>query len=224
MRVTPKTRKWSLADKSAVVVACVSAILFLFKRGVLDQVPAPLSLLVDFGIVAEGALASLIAGSIFFLVVNRLHEIRERSVLQPWISKKAQFIVGQFDSMVMEVAKASGVALTIDSTEQDYKAALSAILATSSAPLVNFAGQPYHWPIYFKHQADRAKGALAGILDRMTFLTAEEVRTFSEIEDHHFFYIVETLATTPFSPTANLGFLASSFEKFARSICPLRTF
>jgi len=214
--------KWSTADKSAAVLAVFATALFILKKSWLDFISSPTPLLGYLGIIAEGAMASLVAGSVFFLVVNRLFEIRERAIIEPWIHKKAAFIVGQFDSVVQEISKASNVTLGPNPSELDFQNALSKITYGSNAPLMNLAMHHTTWPVYFKHQMDRSRRAIGNLVDRLRFLTADEVKAVSEVEDHHFFYLVDTLAVLPINPNQNLGNNAGSFRSFAESLEPLR--
>ena len=215
-------KNWSLADKSATLLALSAILLFVVKRTWLDLCVAPVALFVPVGLIVEGAISSLVAGSVFFLVVNRLSETKERAIIDPWITKKKAFIVGQYDAIIGEVSKASGISLSVESSQADFLVAFSAILVNSSAPLVNFVGTPFTWMPYFKYQLDRMQFSISSLLNRGWFLSATEILEISELEDHHLFSMVNSIISAPMGPGQTLHFCASSFHGIGVKLQALR--
>ena len=215
-------RYWSLADKAALFLSVASTTTFVVKHSYLDHVAAPIGVFFDVGQIVDGAISSLVAGSIFFLVVNRLAEIKDREILDPWIRKKKLFIVGQFDSAVAEIAKTSQIHLDLDSSELDFAAALGGIQANSNASLMNFQVQWMTWLPYFKYQLDRMKKGISDLLNNGRFLTASEMRLLCELDDHHLSPMIDAVLSAPLNPKSNLSFCASSFHGLGGLLRELR--
>ncbi|MFM5947943.1 MAG: hypothetical protein ACKOPM_01755 [Novosphingobium sp.] len=212
------TLNWSVSDKSALILAGASTILIFLKKAVFDFLDAPFDILVSIGPFFEGAIASILAGSVFFLTVNRISDMRDRELIEPWVSRKRAFIVGQFDEILREISKISGFSLSAESPLEDFVKAFSGIEERSNAPLVNFDGNHYTWMPYLKYQIDRVQGGIESLLDRGVYLTSTEVRDLIELEDHYFVPMINSISGLPMRQGQTLEFLASSFFEFSKKL------
>lgn len=213
------------ADRGATRLAVTALAALVVKALILNQLPAPVAQVYDLGVIADAVLASIVASYIFYLLVVHLKESNDRATLAPYLDRHTNRVVGDCESQLSELAKASGTALSLDTlTSADVTKALSAIAPYSNAPLILAPANTYaNWFQYFDHHRTRSKDSIARVFAQIVYLEARRVSLLAAIDDSsHFAFISQMLHSKVSNP--NLSAFAGTFFKYCEQCAALKRY
>lgn len=181
------------ASREANELAAGSAILLLIKILLLNRLPGLFPGAYELGVIVEAILASVIASYVFYLLVVHIKELTDQRVIQPYLQKQLNAVLGSCTAQLSEISKASGIRLDPASlTEEDVKSAFTHIAPYSDAPLLISAQTNQHanWFQYFTYYENRTKQGIRRLLDQLPFLDASLVSSVAQIDDSMHFVAI----------------------------------
>ena len=168
------------------MLAAGSAILLLLKILIFNQLPSIILGAYELGIIFEAILASVIASYIFYLLVVHLKEIDDKIIIQPYLQRQLNAVLGSCTAQLNEISKTSGIKLELSGLTKDgVNSAFTKISPYSNAPLL-ISVQPNqyaNWFQYFTHYENRTKQGIRKLLDQLPFLDASLVSAIAQIDD-----------------------------------------
>jgi hypothetical protein len=202
----------SVAERSALAVFMLSSLVVAIKILVLNATPAPIEWLHQLSPVGDSVLTSLLAGCVFFFVVNALFDRSEFGKIRPWMKIKFQQVAGQYEAMIYDMARDANVQIPDDVFLIDLDALLDALNPNALAPLiVNQQGHQASWIGLMRHYADRSRSFLDKIERRSSILRSESLILIDRVYDSPFFGQIDMVATP--IRNENLKFMISSLIK-----------
>lgn len=173
------------ASPEANLLALLSISILSFKIFVLNSFPQMFFGAHQFGVIVEAILASVVASYIFYMIVVHIKEQKEKSTVNPYISKHTNRIVDDSSAQLRQISKISGISLDFDSLDKGLLlTALSKIPPYSDAPLTlaptNKSG---NWLQYLNHYINHSRISIKRILDQLLFLDAKLVALIAAIDD-----------------------------------------
>ena len=209
----------------ANVMAAIAAIALLAKIFIFNKLYEVIEGTYELGIVIEGLLASIIASYIFYLFVVHLKVRSDSAVLYPYLSKHSKRIVDECVGQLIEISKASGVALALTQLSgESTKLALSKIQPYSQAPLIiDQAGTYANWFQYFVFHNNRTKDSIRKLFDQLPFLEAKHIGLISAIDDCPHFYSLDVVLGIKVR-NSDLSAWASTFHAYCALCCELESY
>ena len=206
MRTTPS---------AANLFALASVALWLFKALYLDSIPGFFRHAYDLGRVAEGVLSAIIAGWVFYLFFALLPEARQKSHLAPFVLHSIATIVGDTNSILQEIARASGETLSFSRVSDQRLARAFAQISFdgSTTVLVDLSGRHATWPEFFRMRRERTRERISEIKELSRYVEPEVTAMILSIGHNGFFTMAETAER--FSVTKRtLSSFAPEFYKY----------
>lgn len=200
---------------AANLFAMATLALWLFKDLYLDSIPGFFHAAYDLGRVVEGVLSAIIAGWVFYLFFALLPEARQRSHLAPFVLRNIATIVGDADSILQEIARASGEMLPFSQvSERRLTRAFAQISFDGSTTLlVDLSGRHATWPEFFRMRRERTRERISEIKELSRYVEPEVTAMILSIGHNGFFTMAETAER--FSVTKRtLSSFAPEFYKY----------
>jgi hypothetical protein len=206
-------RSFNVAERAALSVFLTTLATMVVKSLWLNNLPAPCEWLAKLSPTGDSVLTSLIAGSLFFLVVNVLFERSEFSRVRPMLKTRFLQVAGQYEGMVRDMANAADVDIPEDVLAVDIKAVLLGLNPNDPAPiLANLQGDYLTWLGAIQHWVGRTRKFLSIIERRSNLLKTDSLELLDRVHDSPFFGQVD-MFIFPIRNT-NLEFLTSSLTRY----------
>lgn len=204
---------------AANLFALATLAVWLFKDLYLDSIPGFFRDAYDLGRVVDGILSSIIAGWVFYLFFALLPEARQKSHLAPFVLRNIATIVGDANSILQEVARASGEMLPFSQVgERRLARALAQISFDGETTLlVDLSGRHASWPEFFRMRRDRTRERISEIKELSRYVEPRVTAMILSIGHNGFFTMAETAER--FSVTKRtLSSFAPEFYKYLLEI------
>ncbi len=201
--------------RAANLFALASLALWLFKALYLDFIPGFFQAAYDLGRVVEGVLSAIIAGWVFYLFFALLPEARQKSHMAPFMLRSIATIVGDANSVLQEVAKASGETLSF-SRVSERRLARAFAKVSFSAPttmLVDLSGRHATWPEFFRMRRERTRERIGEVKELSRYVEPELTAMVLSIGHNSFFTMAETAERFAVAKR-DLGSFAPEFYKY----------
>lgn len=179
----------------ANILAGSALALLLIKILLLNRLPAVFPGAYDLGLLAEAVLASVVASYVFYLFVVHLKEHGERATVRPYVAKHVVRVISDCHSQLQEIAKASAVAIDLETASPDLiTSAFAKINPNSDAPLI-FSPTNAHanWLQYFSYHSVRSRESITRVLGQFLYIDAQLVTLLTAIDDCSHFHQLEFL-------------------------------
>jgi hypothetical protein len=213
------------ASPEASVLTAIALALLVAKTLVLNRYPAPLFGVYELGLLLEAILASVVASYVFYLFVVHLKEVGDRSTVAPYLDRHTLRVVGDCESQLAEIAKASAVPLSLDSlTLSSLTQAFAKIAPYSNAPLIlSPANTHANWFQYFDFHVTRTRGSIARVVAQLIYLDAKHVSLLVSIDDCTLFAFMPQLQHVK-ANNSDLSPFASMFHSYCEKCIALKTY
>jgi hypothetical protein len=199
----------------ANLFALATLVLWLFKVLYLDSIPGPFRAAYDLGRVVEGILSSIIAAWVFYLFFALLPEEHRKSHITPFVLQSIATIVGDTNSILQEVAKASGEILPFGRVSERRLARAFAKVSFNSPTtmLVDLSGRHASWLEFFHMRRERTRQRIAEVKEMARYVAPDVTALILSIGHNGFFTMAET--TEHYAAVRrDLGSFASEFHKY----------
>lgn len=206
-------RSFNIAEKAALSVFLTTLVTMIVKSLWLNSLSAPHEWLAKLSSTGDSVLTSLIAGSLFFLVVNVLFERSEFSRVRPTLQMRFRQVVGQYEGMIRDMANSAGIDIPEDVLSLDVGEVLIRLNPNDASPiLANLQGDYLTWLGAIQHWVGRTRNFLSKIERRSNLLKTDSLEMLDRIHDSPFFGQVDAFVS-PIRNT-NLEFLTSSLTRY----------
>ncbi len=147
------------------------------------------------GLLMESILGSIISGYVFYFFVEQITESKKIKVVEPFITKKCNFIAGQAKGLLAELSIAAGVNVEFSNvTEELLRDALKKINPMSHSPLfLSNTGAHANWMQYIEYYKIRTIAGINRLQNQLNYLSPEISKTIGEIEDCHLFNMLSVI-------------------------------
>jgi hypothetical protein len=181
----------------------------------LDNIPGFFHAAYDLGRVVEGVLSAIIAGWVFYLFFALLPEAYHKSHITPFVLRNITMIVGDANSILKEVAKASGENLSFSRVSERRLTRAFGKVAFSSRTtvLVDLSGRDATWLEFFHMRREHTRERIAEIKELSRFVEPEITALILSIGHNGFFTMAEM--TERYSAARmDLGDFVDEFQKY----------
>jgi hypothetical protein len=194
LRLSELWRFLRSTPRAANLFALATLALWLFKSLYLDFIPGFFPAAHDLGRIVEGILSAIIAGWVFYLFFALLPEARQKSHVAPFVLRSIATIVGDTNSILQEIARASGETLSFSRvSEQRLTRAFAQISFDGSTTLlVDLSGRHATWPEFFRMRRERTKERISEIKELSRYVEPEVTAMILSIGHNGFFTMAET--------------------------------
>jgi hypothetical protein len=215
-------RSLSVAELSALAVFILSSLLMVIKILILNEIPSSVEWLHQLSPVGDSVLTSLMAGCVFFFVVNALFDRSEFGRIRPWMKIKFQQVAGQYEAMIRDMAKEANVKIPDDDVFLiDLNMLLELLNPNVPAPLiVNRQGHHANWIGLMRYYSNRSRRFLDSIERRSSLLRSDSLRLIDRVYDSPFFGQID-MVDTPIR-NENMKFMISSLSRHRDLMCEVR--
>jgi hypothetical protein len=205
--------KLNVAESAALAVLVISVLAMMVKSLWLNDVPAPYEWLAKLSVMGDSVFTSLIAGSLFFLIVNVLFDRAEFARVRPVLQMRFRQVSGQYEGLMRDMAAAANVEILDDVYAIDIDTILDRLNPNDTAPIIaNLQGDYLNWIGAMKHWSNRARMFLGKIERRSNLLTADSLELLDRVHDSPYFGQVDSI-TTPIRNT-NFEFMRSTLTQY----------
>jgi hypothetical protein len=201
--------------RAANLFALATLLLWLFKVLFLDTIPGPFRAAYDIGRVFEGILSSIIAAWVFYLFFGLLPEEHRKSHITPFVLQSIATIVGDANSILQEVAKASGETLPFSRvSERRLARAFTKVSFNSpTTMLVDLSGRHASWLEFFRMRRERTRQRIAEVKEMVRYVSPDVTALILSIGHNGFFTMAETTEHYA-AARRDLGSFAGEFYKY----------
>lgn len=205
--------KLNVAERAALTVLTITVLAMTAKSLWLNDVPAPFEWLAKLSGMGDSVFTSLIAGSLFFLIVNVLFDRAEFGRVRPVLQMRFRQVAGQYEGLMRDMAAAANVEILDDVYAIDIDTVLDRLNPNDAAPIIaNLQGDHLNWIGAMKHWSNRARMFLGKIERRSNLLRADSLELLDRVHDCPYFGQVDSI-TTPISNT-NFEFMRSTLTRY----------
>lgn len=205
--------KFNVAERAALIVLVVTVVAMAGKSLYLNDVPAPFPWLAKLSGMGDSVLTSLIAGSLFFLIVNVLFDRAEFGRVKPVLQTRFRQVAGQYEGLIRDMAAAANVDIPDDVYAIDIDAVLDRLNPNDAAPIIgNRQGDHLNWIGAMKYWANRSRMFLGKIERRSNLLKAESLELLDRVHDCPYFGQLDSV-TMPIRNT-NFDFMRSTLGRY----------
>ena len=200
---------------AANLFALSTLALWILKALFLDFVPGFFPGAYELGKVVEGVLSAIIAGWVFYLFFALLPEARRRSHIAPFVLQSVSMIVSDANSVLQEVAKATGRLLSFSQVSERKltSAFANASFRSRTTMLMDLSGRDATWLEFFEILRQRTKERIAEVKEQSQYVEPELSAIILRINQNNFFMMAERMERFAVENNDLSGF-AAAFHKY----------
>jgi hypothetical protein len=180
--------------RAANIFAIATLAAWIFKAVYLDFLPGLFPGAYELGRVLEGVLSSVIAGWVFYLFFALLPEAQQKRHIAPFVLRCIATIVGETNSILQEIAKASGEHLSFSrvSERRIARAFEKVSFGSYTTMLMDLSGRHATWIEFFHMRRERTRERIAEVKEVSRYVEPELTALILSIGHNGFFTMAET--------------------------------